>query len=332
MTTTTTQSGSQAGTIGFDIGGTKIAAGVISARGTIIERLITDTPHTHDQTRFMDVLRAIADTLRKNHPGVESIGVGAAGVVDWRTGRIRWAPNNTYQDLALGDALAAHTGLPVIVENDANTAAVAEGRIGGGAGFHTAIVLTVGTGIGGGLVLDGQPYRGSSGIASEVGHTHLQPRGGPRCGCGATGCLEALASGRALARAAQGAAHAYPGSLIARIAGTPEAATGRIVHQAALRGDPHANALFQEMGYWLGVGIATLVNILDPEIVVLGGGIPATVGDLLLAPVRESFHQFVFAGSHRKLPAIVPARLGPDAGLIGAAMLAADLEFTQQKT
>jgi glucokinase len=308
--------------IGLDVGGTKIAAGVVTQDGKIVERITVPTPQTPSQAPFLEAICEVTDTLCRNHACVSAVGVGAAGMVDWPSGRIRWAPNNVYRDLPLRQHLTTHTGLPAIVENDANTAAIAEARLGSGAGYHTVVVLTIGTGIGGGLILDGQLYRGPTGIAAEVGHLLVNPRGGPSCGCGATGCLEAMASGLALTRAGRIAAHATPGGTLARISGAPGDATGETVHQAAQLGDPIARGLFDEMGYWLGIGIASLVNLLDPQIVILTGGIPGAVGDLLLDPTRASFERFVFARTHRSLPAIVLARLGPDAGLIGAAMLA----------
>ncbi|MGH3927084.1 MAG: ROK family protein, partial [Pseudonocardiaceae bacterium] len=212
------------------------------------------------------------------------------------------------------------TGLPTVVDNDANTAAWAEARIGNHAS-HMAF-LTVGTGIGGGLILDNKLYRGKTGIGAEVGHLIIDPFGNHRCNCGNIGCLEALASGTALGCYGSAAAAAEPDGVLARLAPESGAVTGKIVVAAARKSDPTALALFERLGQWLGVGIASLVNLFDFELIVVGGGVAVEAGDLLLAPARASFERFVFAREHRQLPPIVPARLKADAGWIGAAMLA----------
>jgi len=305
--------------IGIDIGGTKIAAGVVSAEGRIVQALAVPTPQRQD-----DVVQCILATvtgLRRAHPDVAAIGVGAAGMVDWPSGHIRWAPNNSYRDLPLQRLLSEGSGLPAVVENDANAAAWAEATVGAGAGLANVIALTVGTGIGAGIILNGELQRGDTGIAGEAGHIIVNPSGEERCGCGATGCLEAMASGTALGRIGRRAVAADPASRLASLAGSAEAVTGETVHEAALQGDPVALRLFDEIGYWLGVGIASLTNVFDPQLVIVGGGL-VTTGDLLLTPARESFERFIFARAHRRLPPLVPARLGSDAGLIGAALLA----------
>jgi glucokinase len=241
-------------------------------------------------------------------------------LVDWPAGSIRWAPNAAFLKLPLRTMIADATGLFTVVDNDANTAAWAEARE---LGRHMAL-LTVGTGIGAGLILDGQLYRGPTGIAAEVGHMVVQPHGKDRCGCGNIGCLEAVASGTALARYGRRAARVEPHGLIARLAGRPADVTGETVHQAALAGDPTARSLFQRVGEWLGFGIATLVNVFDLELVVLGGGM-IVADDLLLEPARRAFRRSVFARDHRADTPIVAARLGPDAGWVGAGQLAFDL-------
>jgi glucokinase len=181
------------------------------------------------------------------------------------------------------------------------------------------VLLTVGTGIGGGLVLGGQVYRGSAGLGAEVGHMIVDPDGDP-CACGNVGCLETVASGGALGRTGREAAQADPGGRLAQLAGAPEKVTGEVVFHAAREGDPAACALFERLGFWLGVGIASLVNLFDPELVVIGGGLVAT-GDLLLVPARASLERYAFGLEHRELPPVVPARLGSEAGLVGAASL-----------
>ena len=169
--------------------------------------------------------------------------------------------------------------------------------------------------------MNGELQRGQTGIAGEAGHIIVSPVDGELCGCGATGCLEAMASGTALGRAGRLAAAADPGGLLATLAGRPANVTGETVHQAAREGDPTARQLFDQLGFWLGAGIATLVNVFDPQLVILGGGLIAT-GDLLLTPARTNFERLIFAREHRQVPALTPAQMGPHAGLIGAALLA----------
>jgi len=305
--------------VGIDVGGTKIAAGVVTADGRILRALSVPTPQ--DQDHFVQRLLGIITDLRSHYPEVTAVGVGAAGMVDWPSGHIRWAPNNSYQDLPLQQLLAQGTGLPAVVENDSNAAAWAEATVGAGTGLSNIIALTIGTGIGAGIILNGELQRGENGIAGEAGHLIVNPLSGELCGCGAIGCLEAMASGTALGRAGRQAAAADPAGTLARLAGAASKVTGETVHQAARSGDPTARQLFDQLGYWLGIGIASLVNIFDPQLVILGGGL-ITTGDLLLTPTQASFEQSVFARPHRQIPPLAPAQLGTDAGLIGAALLA----------
>jgi glucokinase len=253
------------------------------------------------------------------YPAVAAIGVGAAGMIDWPGGHIRWAPNNAYRNLPLQQVLAEQTGLPTVVENDANAAAWGEAQAGAGAGHRHLVVLTVGTGIGGGIIANGSLQRGQTGIGGEAGHLIVNPHGGYQCGCGATGCLEALASGTALARLGRAAAETDPSGMIATLA-AGEAITGETVFRAASQGDPAACQLFSQIGYWLGIGIASLVALYDPGIVIITGGLAAS-GGLLLDQARAAFERFACSRHHRALPGIVLARLGTDAGIIGAALL-----------
>jgi glucokinase len=305
--------------IGLDIGGTKIAGGVVTAGGVVLERTRVPTPPA-DEAATLAAMVAVVDELRASHPRVDAVGVGAAGMVEWPRGRLRWAPHNAYRRLELRRLLHERTGLPTVVDNDARAAAWAEARFGAGAGTDDLVLVAVGTGIGGGLVLDGAVYRGTAGLGGEVGHMIVAPDGDP-CDCGNRGCLEAMASGSALGRAARAAAARDPGGRLATLAGGPQRVTGEIVFQAAKEGDQAAIALFERTGYWLGVGIASLITIFDPDVVVVGGGLAAT-GDLLLAPARASMERYVFGRAHRDLPPVAPARLGGDAGLVGAATLA----------
>ena len=312
--------GAEPHAIGLDIGGTKIAGGVVTDSGRILDRARVPTP-PDDQAATLAALFAVLDGLRTRHPGVEAIGLGAAGLVEWPGGHARWAPHNTYRRMELRRLLHERTGLPTSVDNDANAAAWAEARFGAGAAGGDLVLVTVGTGIGGGLVLDSHIYHGEHGFAGELGHLIVDPEG-DRCAYGNRGCLEAMASGSTLGRLGREAAAADPAGRLATLAArTGEPVTGEVVFAAASEGDKAALALFERVGHWLGVGIASLVTIFDPDLVVVGGGVAAT-GDLLLTPARASFERYVHARDHRDLPPVVPARLGPDAGLVGAATLA----------
>jgi glucokinase len=308
--------------IGLDIGGTKVAAAAVGPDGTLGPVSHAATPADATSADMLALLAGIVRAQRALQPAAAAIGVGAAGVVDWKRGRIAWAANVGYHDLPLRDILSSECALPVAVDNDANAAAWAEARIGAGRGHASLAVLTVGTGIGGGLVLDRALYRGASGVSGEVGHMIVSPAG-PDCGCGLKGCLEAMASGSALRRMARDAAVRDPDGAIARLAGGAANVTGEAVFAAAAAGDPVACSLFAEIGRWLGIGIALVVTLLDVELVVIGGGLTGA-GDLLLGPVRASYAGHVFSHPGRGVPPIVPARLGREAGVIGAGLLALD--------
>jgi glucokinase len=311
--------GAEPHAVGLDIGGTKIAGGVVTGGGRVVDRTRVPTP-PDDEAATLAALFAVVDDLLARHPGVEAIGLGAAGLVERPGGIARWAPHNTYRRLELRRLLHERTGLPTSVDNDANAAAWAEARFGAGAGSGDLVLVTVGTGIGGGMVLDGRIHHGEHGFAGELGHLIVDPAG-DRCPCGNQGCLEAMASGSTLGRLGREAAAGDPAGRLATLAGGPGLVTGEVVFAAASEGDKVALALFERVGHWLGVGIASLVTIFDPDLVVVGGGVAAT-GELLLAPARASFERYVHARDHRDLPPVVPARLGADAGLVGAATLA----------
>jgi len=286
----------------------------------VIERIDPVLTPAKDPQAILEILRKLLTDLQNRYSDVRAVGVGAAGLIDWPEGYIRWAPSSAYQALPLRQLLQDATRLTTVVDNDANAAAWAEARVGSRASYMA--FLTVGTGVGGGLIVDDQLYRGKTGIGAEVGHLIVDPSGGHQCNCGNIGCLEAVASGTALGRYGREAAAAEPDGAIAAMAtGT---VTGETVLAAARNSDPTAIALFNRLGYWLGIGIASLVNLFDFEEIAVGGGVAAGAGDLLLAPARASFERFLFARQHRNLPTIVPARLGAEAGWIGAAILALD--------
>jgi glucokinase len=314
--------------IGLDIGGTKIAGAVVDECGELHAELVEPTPEESDAEAVTAVLLDLVERLRAGHE-IHCIGVGAAGIVEWPAGKMLWAPNNAYRDWPVREQLEKATGLPTVVDNDANVAALAEARLGHRAagsdreGPYTNMVLvTVGTGIGGGLVFDGRIHRGPTGMAAELGHIILNPDG-PVCGCGNHGCFEAYASGTALSRMAREAAADDPDGLIARLGAEQGEVDGHTVVLAVERGDPTAEAIFARLGRWLGVGIASLANIFEVEAVVVGGGL-VTTGDLLLEPARVAAREYAYAPTARGVAPIVAATFGAAAGTIGAALLALD--------
>ncbi|MEQ3554655.1 ROK family protein [Pseudonocardia nematodicida] len=308
--------------IGLDIGGTKVAGAIVGEDGTVHAELRRNTPDTSDSDTMNDLLRGMVADLRAGPAGdgVSAIGVGAAGTVEWPVGRIRWAPNNAYRDWDLRGELERSTGLPAVVDNDGNVAGLAEARL-GGTRHDDMILLTVGTGIGAGIVLGGKIYRGPHGLGAEVGHMNVNPDG-PQCGCGNFGCLESMASGTALTRMGRSAAAHDPDGMIATLAadGGGEVA-GRHVTMAAMAGDRTAQSLFLRLGRALGIGIASVNAIFEFEAVVIGGGL-VDAGELLLDPARRAAREFAYSPTSRPIPPVLPATFKGDAGKIGAGLLA----------
>ncbi|TAK71069.1 MAG: ROK family glucokinase [Actinomycetota bacterium] len=308
-------------TIGIDIGGTKIAAGVVTEDGTIVADTRRPTPVRDADAVVATIIDLVAE-LRQDRQ-IEAIGVGVAGLVDSDRARVMFAPNLGWVEQPLRAEIEHGTNLPTVVENDANVAAWGEYRHGAGRGHDDVTVITVGTGIGGGIVLGGNLIRGAHGAAAEIGHLQLVPDGRP-CACGRRGCWEQYASGNALVREARLlAAERRPDAklMLSLGDGTPEGVQGRHVTDAARKGDPVALEAFQRAGTALGEGLTDLVALLDPASFVLGGGV-AEAGDLLLVPARTVLARDVIGGVHRPVPELRIAELGNLAGLIGAADLA----------
>ena len=308
-------------TIGVDIGGTKVAAGVVDEQGGIVASARRDTP-SNDPAKIEMLIADVVRELQASHD-IEAVGIGAAGFVDAARSTVVFAPNLAWRDEPLRRNLEKRCGLAVVVENDANAAAWAEARFGAGRGQQYLVVLTVGTGLGGGLVIGGELYRGRLGIAAEFGHVTVEP-GGRRCGCGGRGCWERYASGRALILEAQELATVSPaiaGRFLELAGGQPEAITGLDVTRAAQDGDEAALEAFRVVGTWLGQGMAALAAVLDPGMFVLGGGVSAA-GELLREPAERSLQERITARAYRDVPAVRLAELGPEAGIVGAADLA----------
>ncbi len=308
-------------TIGVDIGGTKVAAGVVDEDGSIVAQLRRPTPST-DPDAVERTIGQVVNELRQDHE-VVAVGIGAAGFIDAERSTVLFAPNLAWRDEPLRDEVAKLVGLPVVVENDANAAAWGEHRFGAGRGAKDLICVTIGTGIGGGIVLNGDLYRGRWGIGAEFGHIRVFPNG-RRCGCGQDGCWEQYCSGRALLREAREIADVrrdYGARLLELGNGTPEGITPPEVTKAAQEGDPAALEAFGRVGGWLGQGLADLAALLDPALFVVGGGV-ADAGELLLGPAREAFARRLTGTTHRPHAEIRHAQLGNSAGLVGAADLA----------
>jgi glucokinase len=307
--------------VGVDVGGTKVAAGVVDEAGNLLAGTRRETP-SQDVTKVED---AIADAVRELTASydVGAIGVGAAGFVDSLRSTVLFAPNLAWRDTPLRASLERRLKLPTVVENDANAAAWGEARFGAGRGEDHVIVLTVGTGIGGGIVLDGVLHRGRFGVAAEIGHLNIVPDG-RRCGCGLQGCWEQYASGRALVQEAQEQASASPAmakTLLALADGRAEDITGPMITEAAQAGDVAALGCFDELGKWLGRGMAQLAAILDPGVFVIGGGV-SSAGDLLREPAIQAYRKQLTGRGHRPTADIRMAELGWEAGMVGAADLA----------
>ncbi|MET9712428.1 ROK family glucokinase [Nocardiopsis alba] len=310
-------------TIGVDVGGTKVAAGVVTPGGRVLARVRTQTPERSKSPEVVeDTIVSVVSELRRRYP-VRAVGVGAAGFVDERRSRVLFAPHLSWREEPLRDALAVRLGLPVVVENDANASAWAEVRAGAGRGVDDVVVVNLGTGIGGAIVSDGVLRRGRYGLAGEFGHMMVVP-GGHRCECGNRGCWEQYASGNALTREARelvAAESPVAEALRQEVGGDPALITGPLVSDLARKGDRACRELMEEAGTWLGVGLANLAAAFDPELFVIGGGV-SEAGGLLLDPARRAFEKGLTGRGYRPEARVEAAALGNEAGLIGAADLA----------
>ena len=308
-------------TIGIDVGGTKVLGGVVSASGEILINARRDTPREGGKA-LTQTIADVANELLSKYP-VESIGVSAAGFISSDRRTILATPNIAgWNGVNLERELTEILGKRIVLENDANAAAWGEFKFGAGRGRNDLMLLTLGTGVGGGLILDGSLFRGAFGIGAELGHMRIVPDG-HLCGCGVRGCLEQYASGSALMRHAREAISASPDiarNLLARGNGTLEGLKGEHITEAAREGDPVALAAFNTMASYLGAGIASLCAVIDPSCIVLGGGV-IDAGEIFLGPTREAALRLIpFSGKH-PYPEIIAAELGNSAGLVGVADL-----------
>lgn len=309
--------------VGIDLGGTKCLGVVVDDDGRILDELRMPTPR--GAAGISDIIGDVAERLIARLPPAAAadlvgVGVGVPGLVD-SSGNLRFAPNLPgVSELPLGGPLSERLGLRVIVENDASCAGWGERQAGAGRGRDDVLLATLGTGIGGGIVLGGRLFRGHHGFAGEIGHMVVHPNG-PPCPCGQRGCWERFASGSGLGRLARDAAEGgRAGRVVALAGGDPDAVRGEHVTVAAAEGDAEATAIMEDFGWWVALGLANLANVFDPELFVIGGGL-VEAGDVLLHPVRQAFDRLLEGARHRPPIGIVAAELGEHAGAIGAALL-----------
>ncbi|MEZ5097604.1 MAG: ROK family protein [Nocardioides sp.] len=306
--------------VGVDVGGTKVLAGVVDRAGHVVRTARRETPGRRvSPAKVEDALvAAVLDAADGRR--LRAVGVSAAGFVDAPGERVMFAPHLPWQGEPVRAILTKRLGAPVHLDNDANCAAWAEYRFGTARGSHSALMITLGTGIGGALVLEGQVIRGANGMAGEFGHMQMVADGLP-CECGRRGCWEQYCSGNALLRYARARLVNEPSVMADMCDGVPERLTGPMITDAAAAGDMVAREAFADVGHWLGVGTANLVAAFDPEVVVIGGGV-SDAGERLLDPARHALKHALVGAEHRIVPRLERAALGPQAGLVGAAALA----------
>jgi glucokinase len=305
-------------TIGVDLGGTKMLVGVLADTEPLYEQREASKGQTEDE--LVELLVREIEEAREARPDVAAVGLGIPATIDHDRGVAVAAVNLPLSDLPIRDIVSERTGLPVFVDNDGNVAALAEYLYGVAQGMPHIVMLTVGTGIGGGLILNGEIYRGSTGAGAELGHVVIQADGPPCQGnCPNHGCVEALASGTALGREGRAAAESSTDSVLGKMLADGEEVDGKAVTEAALAGDETAIGVFDLIGGRLGVACSSFVNIFQPNAIVVGGGVIAA-GDLLLEPARREVRERGLNPMNRT--PILEATLGNDAGMIGAAAMA----------
>lgn len=307
-------------TVGVDVGGTSVRAGVVDADGTVHDTARTPTPRSEAalETAVAGVVGRLTSRYR-----IGAVGLALAGFVTPDRRSVRFAPHLAWRDAPVADRIAERVGLPVVVEHDANAAALAERHFGAASGPGTVLFVAIGTGIGSALLIDGELYRGAFGVAPELGHLRVVPDGRP-CPCGKNGCWERYCSGTALAATAVDLLSKEPGRspvLSRLVAGDPGRVTGRRVAAAAREGDPVACEAVADLARWLGEGLTLVADVFDPELVVIGGGV-SEAAPLFLDEAREHYAATVTGRGRRPLARIRTAQLGEAAAVVGAAQLA----------
>ena len=305
-------------TIGVDLGGTKMLVGVLDGTETLWESREASTGQSEDE--LVELLVREVGEAREARPDAEAVGLGIPATIEQASGVAVAAVNLPLTDVPIREVVSERVGLPVFLDNDANVAALAEYLFGAARGKPNTVMLTVGTGIGGGLILNGEVYRGATGAGAELGHTVIQADGPPCQGnCPNHGCVEALASGTALGREGRAVAESAPDSALGLALAAGEEIDGKVVTEAALAGDETAAGVFELIGSRLGVACSSFANIFQPDAIVVGGGVIAA-GDLLLDPARREVRERALTPMNET--PILAAKLGSDAGVIGAAALA----------
>ncbi len=308
--------------IGVDAGGTATKGGVVSLDGRVVIRTERPTDGSAGTKGIIAVVEELLERATGDGIEVEAVGVGVAGFVDQSTGSVSFSPNVTYDDPHIRAALSARVDLPVVVDNDANAATWGETKVGAAAGAGNVAMLTIGTGIGSGFVVDEALLRGHSGAGAEAGHM-IVDIDGPPCTCGLRGCLEQFASGTAIGRAARAAAEKNPGTSMISFAGSIEAITAEHTAKAARQLDESARDVLRRAGRALGIGLSNIANIFDPELIVLAGSVIGA-GEPFLGPARDELARLSQAQRRRAMRLDV-SRLRTDAGIIGAALIAGEL-------
>ena len=308
--------------IGIDAGGTKLLGGVVD-EGLVVHHRVHRTWRGGDRAETLDIFVESVEEVRAAAPDVVAVGFGIPALVEWETGVSRWSTHLPLADVRFRDVMSERLGLPVVVDNDANVALLAEARFGAARGVSDAVLVALGTGIGSGLLLDGRIYRGARGLGAEIGHMVVDLHG-PDCqgACPGRGCLEVMASGSTIGREGRAAAAAAPDSALGRRVAADQEITGGIVTELAHAGDDAAVSVLTQVGRRLGYGLVGVVNVFNPELVVIGGGALAA-GELLLGPAREVVAERALPPV-REMVSIVPAEFGDESGMLGAALLALD--------
>jgi glucokinase len=306
--------------IGIDAGGTKLLGGVVDQE-MVVHHRVHRTWRGADRQETLDIFTEAVEEVRAAAPDVEAIAFGIPALVEHETGVSLWSNHLPLDGVPFRDLMSERLGLPVAVDNDGNASMLAEARGGAAAGARHAVMISLGTGIGGGLWLNGEVYRGASGLGGEMGHVVLQLHG-PDCpgDCPGVGCFEALVSGNAIGREGARVASAEPDSALGRRLAADKEITGAIVTEMAHDGDPHAREVLGEVGERLGFGLVGVVNVFNPEVIVIGGG-AARGRDLLLGPARAVIAAHALPPTRERVR-VVPAHYGDEAGMIGAALMA----------
>lgn len=316
--------------LGVDIGGTKVSAGVINKKGNIIDSLNCATPNSNPKA-VKDTIIDLIVTLMKKHE-VDSIGIGAAGWVNLEGSKIFFSPHLSWRNELLKKNLEKIINREIFIFNDADAAGWAEFKFGAGLNCTHLVCLTLGTGIGGSIILNGKLERGKFGVAGECGHQVILPQG-QLCECGNKGCLEQYASGNALGREARELAKSnspVAQELLKSVNNKISLITGHTVTSLAKKGDPASIELVEDIGKWLGLGLANVASILDPDKFIIGGGL-SSAGDLLLIPTKRSFYRNLTGRGFRPAATISLAYFGPNSGIVGAADLARESLLSNNK-